>query len=81
MVAEALERPLARQRQRRPAALRSGIGVVGEGGDVLAEPVVAGAQQPDLDRRPDHAAGQLGAERFELVALDDEREVRQPRPQ
>jgi hypothetical protein len=77
---EAPERPLARQQQR-CRGVAKGVRVVGEGGDVLAEAVVAGPVQPDLDRQAHHAAGHLGGEAFELVALDDEREVGQPRPE
>ena len=80
VVGEAPEGPLARERQLgRDVGER--IGGVGEHGDVLAEALVARSAQPDQDRRADHAAGQLGGERFELVALDDERELREARPE
>ena len=80
VVAEALQRPLARQRQR-GGHLRDRIVVVGHDADVLAEPLMAAAVDAHLDRRPDLAVGHLGAQRVELVALDHERQVGELRPQ
>jgi hypothetical protein len=49
--------------------------------DVLAEALVAAAVDPHQDRRPGLAVGHLGAQRVELVALDDEWQVGEFRPQ
>ena len=80
MVGEALKGPLARERQfGRDVGER--IGGVGEHRDVLAEARVARSAQPDQDGRADHAAGQLGGERLQLIALDDEGEAGEARPE
>ncbi len=80
VVAEALQRPFARERQR-GRHLRERVLVVGHDPDVLAEPVVAGAVDAHQDRRADLPVGHLGSQRVELVALDDERQLCELRPQ
>ena len=74
MAREAVERPFAGQRERRPGLLLGAL-EVGVVDDVLADPLLAGALQVH-DRRGTLELGRDGpAAALEAVALDREREI------
>src|SRR6185437_13709628 len=74
-VAELAQRGVAGQVERRAGVLQGDV-VDGVVGDVLAEPVLAGAPEVD-DGREAFEAGGLVFEGLELVALDLQGEIRQ----
>jgi hypothetical protein len=80
VVAEAGQRPLARERQRGPRLVQGGA-VLAEDRDVLAEPVGAGADEPHVGRDAVELEGEDALQAFVLARLDDERKVGEPRPQ
>ncbi|MGH3141011.1 MAG: hypothetical protein ACRDQE_14865 [Gaiellales bacterium] len=80
MVAEARECPLALERQRRPGLVQRGAVLLGHP-DVLAQPVGAGADEPYVRREALEVAREDGVEPVVLARLDDERQLREPRPQ
>ena len=80
MLAEARQRPLALERQRRPGLVQRGA-VLAEHRDVLAQPVGAGADEPHVRRDALELVGQDGVQAVVLARLDDERQPREPRPQ
>ena len=80
MLAEAGQRPLALERQRRPGLVQRGA-VLAEHRDVLAQPVGAGADEPHVRRDALELVGEDGVQALVLARLDDEREPREPRPQ
>ena len=74
MAREAVQRPLAGQREHRPGLLLGAL-EVGVVDDVLADPLLAGALQVH-DRRGTLELGRDGpAAALEAVALDREREI------
>ena len=79
-VAEAGQRPLALERQRRSGLVQRGA-VLAEHRDVLAQPVDAGADEPHVRRDALELVGEDGVQALVLARLDDERQLREPRPQ
>jgi hypothetical protein len=73
VVAEAGQRPLALERQRRPGLVQRGA-VLAEHRDVLAEPVGAGADEPHVRRDALELVGEDGVQALVLARLDDERQ-------
>ena len=80
MIAEAGERPLARERQRELRLVQRAA-VLDVDRDVLPEPVGAGADQPHVRRHALELVGEDGVQPVVLARLDDERQLRQPRPE
>jgi hypothetical protein len=80
VVAEAGQRPLALERQRRPGLVQRGA-VLAKHRDVLAEPVGAGADEPHVRRDALELVGEDGVQALVLARLDDERQPRDRRPQ
>ena len=80
VVAEAGQRPLALERQRGPGLVQRGA-VLAEHRDVLAQPVGAGADEPHVRRDALELVGEDGVQAVVLARLDDERQLREPRPQ
>ena len=80
MLAEAAQRPFALERQRRPGLMQRGA-VLAEHGDVLAQPVDSGTDEPHVRRDALELVGDDGVQALVLARLDHEREPREPRPQ
>jgi hypothetical protein len=80
VVAEAPDRPLARQRQR-GARFVQRAPVLFVDRDVLAEPVGSGAGEPHVGRHALEVVGRNGVESLVLARLDDERQRGDDRPQ
>ena len=79
-LAEAGQRPLAGERQRRPGLVQRGA-VLAERRDVLAQPLRSGADEPHVRRDAVELEGEDGVQAVVLARLDDERKLRDPRPQ
>jgi hypothetical protein len=79
VVAQRLERPLARERQHRPDRVERVVLVL-ERGDVLAEALGATAAQAHQRGHAREPVGELRGAPLDLVALDHDRERRQPAP-
>ena len=73
MIAERLQRPLAREWQRRAGSEQAPA--LDERPDVLAEPVESAAEQPDVGRHALVPGRFIDLQVFELIALDDQRHV------
>ncbi len=80
MIAEAGERPLARERQCELRLVQRAA-VLDVDRDVLPEAVGAAADQPHMRRHALELAGDDGVQPVVLARLDDERQLRQPRPE
>ena len=80
VIAEAGQRPLARERQRRLRLVQRAA-VLDVDRDVLPEPVGAGADQPHVRRHALELVGEDGVQPVVLARLDDERQLRQLRPE
>ena len=80
MLTQAAQCPFALERQRRPGLMQRGA-VLAEHGDVLAQPVDAGTDEPHMRRDALELVGDDGVQALVFARLDHEREPREPRPQ
>ncbi len=80
LLAEAGQRPLAREGQRRLGLVQRGA-VLAERRDVLAQPLRSGAHEPHVRRDAVELVGEDGVQAVVLARLDNERKLRDPRPQ
>jgi hypothetical protein len=80
MLTEAGQCPFSRERQRRSGLMQRGA-VLAEHGDVLAQPVNASADEPDVRRDALELVSEDGVQALVLARLDHEREPHEPRPQ
>jgi hypothetical protein len=79
VVAERREGPLAHERQR--AGAEQSLVLLGEGGDFLSHALLAAPDQADMGRDPLHDEAGVGLQALELVGLDHQRQLGEPRPQ
>jgi len=80
MLAEGGQCPFSLERQW-PSGLMQRGAVLAEHGDVLAQPVDAGADEPHVRRDALELVSEDGVQAVVLARLDHEREPREPRPQ
>jgi hypothetical protein len=80
VVAEAGQRPFARDWQRGPGLVQRGA-VLAEHRDILAEPVRASANEAHVRRDALELVGEDGVQAAILARPDDKRQPREPRPE